>query len=86
MRVTESSPMIAGASVSRASQLEGYNYNTFAEDLHQIVTQLKLRDFTLVGFSMGGGEVARYLGKYGSKGVPGRAKKGRLVITTSLLR
>jgi non-heme chloroperoxidase len=33
------------------------------------VTHLKLRSFTLVGFSMGGGEVARYLGKYGSKGV-----------------
>jgi non-heme chloroperoxidase len=33
------------------------------------VTQLELRDFALVGFSMGGGEVARYLGKYGSKGV-----------------
>jgi len=47
----------------------GYNYDTFAEDLHQLVTQLKLRDFTLVGFSMGGGEVARYFGKYGSKGV-----------------
>jgi len=47
----------------------GYNYDTFAEDLHKLVTQLKLRDFTLVGFSMGGGEVARYFGKYGSKGV-----------------
>ena len=47
----------------------GYNYDTFAEDLHKLVTQLKLRDFTLVGFSMGGGEVARYVGKYGSKGV-----------------
>ena len=47
----------------------GYNYDTFAEDLHQLVTQLKLHDFTLVGFSMGGGEVARYIGKYGSKGV-----------------
>src|SRR5438309_1760096 len=47
----------------------GYNYDTFAEDLHQLVTHLKLRDFALVGFSMGGGEVARYLGKYGSKGV-----------------
>jgi len=33
------------------------------------VTQLALCDFALVGFSMGGGEVARYLGKYGSKGV-----------------
>ena len=47
----------------------GYNYDTFAEDLHKIVKKLDLRDFALVGFSMGGGEVARYLGKYGSKGV-----------------
>jgi non-heme chloroperoxidase len=47
----------------------GYNYDTFAEDLHKIITQLKLRDYALVGFSMGGGEVARYIGKYGSKGV-----------------
>jgi pimeloyl-ACP methyl ester carboxylesterase len=47
----------------------GYNYDTFAEDLHKLVTHLKLRDFVLVGFSMGGGEVARYIGKYGSKGV-----------------
>ncbi len=47
----------------------GYNYDAFAEDLRKLVTQLDLRDFTLVGFSMGGGEVARYLGRYGSKGV-----------------
>src|SRR6202162_1368779 len=47
----------------------GYNYDTFAEDLKKLVTHLKLQDFSLVGFSMGGGEVARYLGKYGSKGV-----------------
>ena len=47
----------------------GYNYDTFAEDLHKLVTKLNLRDFTLVGFSMGGGEVARYIGKYGSTGV-----------------
>src|SRR5579862_1868041 len=47
----------------------GYNYDTFAEDLHKLVTQLELRDFNLAGFSMGGGEVARYFGKYGSKGV-----------------
>jgi non-heme chloroperoxidase len=44
----------------------GYNYDTFAEDLHQLVTKLDLHDFALVGFSMGGGEVARYLGTYGS--------------------
>jgi non-heme chloroperoxidase len=47
----------------------GYNYDIFAEDLRQLVTHLELRDFSLVGFSMGGGEVARYFGKYGSKGV-----------------
>src|SRR5438874_4779265 len=47
----------------------GYNYDTFAEDLHKLVMQLELRDFALVGFSMGGGEVARYFGKYGSKDV-----------------
>jgi pimeloyl-ACP methyl ester carboxylesterase len=47
----------------------GYNYDTFAEDLHKLVTHLELRDFSLAGFSMGGGEVARYIGKYGSKGV-----------------
>jgi non-heme chloroperoxidase len=47
----------------------GYNYDTFAEDLRKLITHLELRDFALVGFSMGGGEVARYIGKYGSKGV-----------------
>ena len=47
----------------------GYNYDTFAEDLHKLVTHLKLRDFALVGFSMGGGEVARYIGRFGSKDV-----------------
>ena len=47
----------------------GYNYDTFAEDLHKLIGHLKLREFALVGFSMGGGEVARYIGRYGSKGV-----------------
>jgi len=47
----------------------GYNYDTFAADLHALLTHLKLSSFALVGFSMGGGEVARYIGKYGSKGV-----------------
>lgn len=47
----------------------GYNYDTFADDLHKLLTHLKLRSFALVGFSMGGGEVARYIGKYGSKEV-----------------
>lgn len=47
---------------------EGYNYDTFAEDLHTLISHLKLQDFTLIGFSMGGGEIARYFGRYGSKG------------------
>jgi non-heme chloroperoxidase len=48
---------------------EGYSYDTFAADLRELVTQLKLQDLTLVGFSMGGGEIARYFGKYGSNGI-----------------
>ena len=47
----------------------GYNYDTFAQDLHRLVGQLELHDFALVGFSMGGGEVARYMGRYGSKDI-----------------
>jgi pimeloyl-ACP methyl ester carboxylesterase len=54
----------------RSSQpAAGYNYDTFAADLHELVTRLELRDFALAGFSMGGGEVARYIGRYGSQGV-----------------
>ncbi|MBC7750907.1 MAG: alpha/beta hydrolase [Candidatus Saccharibacteria bacterium] len=45
----------------------GYEYDTLAEDLHKILIRLDVYDATLVGFSMGGGEVARYLGKYGSE-------------------
>jgi non-heme chloroperoxidase len=45
----------------------GYNYDTFAEDLHKLIADLRLKDAVLVGFSMGGGEVARYIGRYGSK-------------------
>jgi non-heme chloroperoxidase len=47
----------------------GYDYDTFADDLHKLITSLELRDVALVGFSMGGGEVARYIGKYGSDNV-----------------
>jgi non-heme chloroperoxidase len=47
----------------------GYDYNTLADDLNKIMTNLHLRDATLVGFSMGGGEVARYLGRYGTERV-----------------
>ena len=47
----------------------GYDYDTFAEDLHKLVTALDLRDFALVGFSMGSGEVARFIGKFGTERV-----------------
>jgi non-heme chloroperoxidase len=47
----------------------GYDYDTFANDLRTIVTTLELDDVALVGFSMGGGEVARYFGTFGSAGV-----------------
>jgi non-heme chloroperoxidase len=45
---------------------EGYEYDTFAEDLHTLLEHLDLQDVTLVGFSMGGGEVARYIGRHGT--------------------
>ncbi|TQL03544.1 alpha/beta fold hydrolase [Cellulomonas sp. SLBN-39] len=44
----------------------GYDYDTFAADLNTVLETLDLRDVTLVGFSMGTGEVARYLSTYGS--------------------
>ncbi|MGH3459286.1 alpha/beta fold hydrolase [Aeromicrobium sp.] len=47
----------------------GYDYDTFAADLEALLRALDLREVTLVGFSMGGGEVARYLGRYGSERV-----------------
>jgi len=45
----------------------GYDYDTFAADLHTLLQHLDLREVALVGFSMGGGEIARYLGTYGSE-------------------
>ena len=44
----------------------GYDYDTFAADLAALIESLDLRDVDLAGHSMGGGEIARYLGKYGS--------------------
>lgn len=49
----------------------GYDYDTFAADLNTLMEKLDLHDATLVGFSMGGGEVARYLGTYGSSRIAG---------------
>ncbi|MGX1474281.1 UNVERIFIED_CONTAM: non-heme chloroperoxidase [Streptomyces canus] len=51
----------------RSSQpTTGYDYDTFAADLDKVLTSLDLTDAVLVGFSMGTGEVGRYLGTYGS--------------------
>jgi non-heme chloroperoxidase len=47
----------------------GYEYDTLAADLHALMTTLDLRDVALVGFSMGGGEVARYIGARGTERV-----------------
>ncbi len=44
----------------------GYDYDTFAADLDALLAHLDLRDATLVGFSMGGGEVVRYISTYGT--------------------
>ena len=55
----------------------GYDYDTFAADLNEILEQLDLKNVTLVGFSMGGGEVVRYLANYGTQ----RVKKIALIST-----
>lgn len=53
----------------------GYDYDTFAADLNALIERLDLKDLILVGFSMGSGEVTRYLGRYGS----GRVAKAVLL-------
>ena len=55
----------------------GYNYDTFASDLNALLTTLNLTGVSLVGFSMGTGEVTRYIGKYGTK----RVRKAVLIGT-----
>ena len=45
---------------------DNYDYDTLADDLKSLIEELDLNDVTLVGFSMGGGEIARYIGKYGN--------------------
>ncbi|WP_310559124.1 alpha/beta hydrolase [Flavobacterium sp.] len=47
----------------------GYDYDTLTDDLKAIIDQLELTDITLVGFSMGGGEVVRYFSRYGGQNV-----------------
>ncbi|WP_326799094.1 alpha/beta hydrolase [Streptomyces sp. NBC_01808] len=45
---------------------DGYDFDTFADDLNDLLTDLDLRDVTLVAHSMGGGELARYIGRHGT--------------------
>jgi non-heme chloroperoxidase len=47
----------------------GYDYDTFADDLARVIESSGARDVTLIGFSMGGGEVLRYMARHGGKRV-----------------
>ena len=54
----------------RSSQpWDGYNYDTLSDDLAEVISTLQLTDVTLIGFSMGGGEVARFLSRHGKTNV-----------------
>ena len=48
---------------------DGYNYDTMTDDLSALINKLQLEDITLIGFSMGGGEVVRYFSRHAGKGV-----------------
>ncbi|WP_166919470.1 alpha/beta fold hydrolase [Flavobacterium poyangense] len=53
----------------RSSQpWDGYDFDTLTDDLNEIIEQLQLGDFTLIGFSMGGGEVVRYFSRHDGRG------------------
>ncbi len=49
--------------------LDGYNYDTLADDLAAVIAETGATDATIVGFSMGGGEVARYMSRHGGRNV-----------------
>ena len=57
----------------------GYDYDSLSNDLKAVLEELDLRDVTLVGFSMGGGEVARYLNRFGS------ARISKIVLISTVL-
>lgn len=59
--------------------LNGYEYDTFADDLKALLDQLDLQNVTLVGFSMGGGEVARYFSRHGGERV------SKVILVSSIL-
>lgn len=58
---------------------EGYDYDTFSDDLMDVMQALGTEDATLVGFSMGGGEVARYMSNYKGKNI------GQTVLISSIV-
>lgn len=62
-----------------AQPAHGYDYNTLADDLGAVIEQLDLRDITLVGHSMAGGEIVRYLTRHGA----GRISRIVLVAPTT---
>jgi non-heme chloroperoxidase len=61
--------MIAAALASRATPFDGYDCNTFADDLAAVLDKLDVQQANLIGFSMGGGEVARYLSRHDAERV-----------------
>lgn len=61
----------------------GYDYNTLSDDLAKVISTLSLTDAAIIGFSMGGGEVARYMARHGGKGV---AKCGFIASIAPALR
>lgn len=58
---------------------DNYDYDTLTEDLHALIEELQLKNVVLIGFSMGGGEVIRYLTKYGSENV------SKIVLISSII-
>ena len=58
---------------------DGYDYDTLADDLQAILEGLDLQDVILVGFSMGGGEVARYFSRHGG------ARVSKVVLVSTIL-
>lgn len=58
---------------------DGYDYDSLTDDLHALIEELDLRDAVLVGFSMGGGEVARYMSRYGTE------RLSKVVLISSVL-
>ncbi len=57
---------------------DGYDYDTLADDLAAVINSLGLRDAAIVGFSMGGGEVSRYMSRHGGRGVRKAALLGSI--------